>query len=145
MASISGRAVRSLQGSVDGNAANLKDLTTDALDRVTVNRGRRTVERTRAGDDTARYEVVKGDPSVEFAFDVDPSADHAWAIFFNGAGPHAWDIKISDGGNNTGVHGSGVAVVEGPTMTINHADGVAQFTVTLRPAGADFAWDSDIS
>lgn len=138
--------MRSLQGSPDGNAANLVDLTTDAMGTLTVNQGKRTVERTRASDSVARHDPVKGDPSVEMTFDVDPASNRAWGVFFNNDGPHAWDIKISDGsGGNVGVHGSGVASVEGPTMTINHTDGTAQFTVTLRPVGADFAWDSDIS
>lgn len=144
MPTLSGRAVKKCQISTDGTDANLKELKTDLIQTINLNRGRASTERTRGHQSTQHHQRVKGNPSITLNFDPDSSGDLSLMVAFLGADvPRSFNIELSDGTANGGYRVAGVALInDGNGLEQNVSDGMTGGSITLVQdvENAEWGW-----
>ena len=109
MATLSGQAVHKLMISTDATTVNLRELKTDAIETLMVNRGKRSAERTRAGDEISREQRVKDCPSI--IINLDPSTGASMFLEFAAMGSEsdtAFDLQLRSGTARLRVTGIGL-------------------------------------
>lgn len=147
MSKLSGALIPTAAVSSDNTAGNLENLAGEMLREIRYDAGIQTEQRTGPGDAVQNNVQVKGNPTMTWVFDPDIRDDHSYKLLFTDtSGPRAWEIKsgqILTG--SKGVHGSGLAVITGATLTYNTETGLADYEVTFGSAGTAWVWDDDVS
>ena len=144
----SGHEIHSAQVSTDDSVANLKDIKTDLIDNIVVNRGRRTVEQTTAGPGHVGNIRARSSPSVRINFVPNSDDDRSMDVLYLGNdGPRAFDFQFRPDDEGTeGFRTTGLGLInDDQGVQLNHDTQIASAGVTLvPPQGSTWAFSDTV-
>ena len=117
---------------------NLQELKTEAIETLTINIGRRSAERTRAGDVISREQRVKDRPSI--TLNLDPSTGANMSLAIAALGPEsdkAFDLQLRAGiAGTAGFRVTGIGLINDTGLTEDAVTSNVSLAIEIVPVGS---------